>query len=111
MNFATFVINSPNHFQGHMVHCPMNFDFELFDLYNLTIKHSNQKCLIGSFNEKKQKRPRNNSLGEKNSSSKRQRMESELSQEDVEDVKDVEDIGEVKDETVEAVEKTTNDPG
>ena len=29
MNFATFIINSPNHFQGHMVHCPMNFEFEL----------------------------------------------------------------------------------
>ena len=107
MNFATFIINSPNHFQGHMVHCPMNFDFELFDLYNLTIKHSNQKCLIGSFNEKKQKRPRNNSLGEKNSPPKRQRLESELSQGDIEDGSS----GKEKEAPIEKGETTDDEPG
>ena len=81
MNFATFMINSPNHFQGHLVHCPMNFEFELFDLYGLTITHSTQKLLVGNFNEKRQKkRARNNSIGDnKATPPKKQRLESEQS--------------------------------
>ena len=58
------------------------------------------------FQWKEAERPRNNSLGEKNSPPKRQRLESELSQGDIEEVKD-----ESEDETVEVVEKTTIDPG
>ena len=105
MNFATFVIRTPNHFQGHLVHCPMSFDFELFDQYTITIKHSNQKVLIGNFSEKKQKRNRNNSIGEKNSPSKRQRLESEQSQEEIEEIKP----DEIEEEPV--VVKQINDPG
>ena len=102
MNIGTFVINSPNHFQGHIVHCPLEFDYELFDLYNITIKHNHKKILIGTVTEKKQKRVRKDSIGDKNSPSKRQRLESEQSQEDIE---------EVKDEPAEVKEKVINDPG
>ena len=66
LEFATFCIKAPNHFQGHFVHCPMP-DGELVDLYetySVNVKHTESEFITGTVslgNKKKMKRLRQDS--------------------------------------------------
>ena len=77
LNLATFCIKSPNHAQGHFIHCPMmNLDkFDLFELYNIDIMHSDSRVVIGQIHDKRnKKRPRQTS---ESLSEKKPRLDSE----------------------------------